>query len=444
MAQYLGSSGWNVLQADDGETGLKLAREYRPTAVVCDLLLPRLNGFQICLLLRQEPELNQTRIVTISGRGYAANQQMALESGADEFMPKPVAPSELLAVLNRLVGGQPETSLRSLMEPNSETTTVKFWGVRGSVPVPGPATVAYGGNTSCIEVRGDNQIIILDAGTGIRELGRQLASEYKDSPLDLTILISHTHWDHIQGFPFFLPAYQSKNKISIRGYEGARARLAGVLAGQMESPYFPIALRELPGNIIIEELKDLNFSIGKVKIEAAFMNHPGICMGYRLFTSGGSVAYLPDNEPFYRPTGRDDDGSDPETPEDLTFAQSEDSKMVEFIQNADLLIMDAQYDAEEYQSHIGWGHGCVDDVVRLALKAKVKRLLLFHHDPSHDDQKVAAMTEHARQLVAASRSDLIVESAREGATYQLEKGGSKTERFRAARQLGKPLIKQER
>lgn len=276
----------------------------------------------------------------------------------------------------------------------------------------------YGGNTSCLEVRADGEVIVLDAGTGIRPLGIRLVEEFKDTPLELTLLITHTHWDHIQGFPFFLPAYEPKNRIHILGYEGAREGLASILSGQMESPYFPIGLKELPGHIAIKELKELEFKIGRVKVQAAFMNHPGVCMGYRLSTSCGVIAYLPDNEPFYRSSPHPDT-SFKRKDDAFEYAQVEDQKMIEFIQDADILVIDSQYDRDEYRLHAGWGHGCVDEVVRLALRAGVKRLFLFHHDPAHDDRKVSTMTEHARKLVSDSRSELIVEAAREGAEVQL-------------------------
>ena len=151
---------------------------------------------------------------------------------------------------------------------------------------------------SCVEVRADGEIIILDAGSGIRLLGLALDKEFGPRSMKLTLLISHTHWDHIQGLPFFSPAYNQKNLIRVLGYEGARAGLAKILASQMETPFFPVSLRELPSHLAIEELRETDFQIGKVEVRSKFANHPGICAGYRLFTSSGSIAYFPDNEPY--------------------------------------------------------------------------------------------------------------------------------------------------
>jgi phosphoribosyl 1,2-cyclic phosphodiesterase len=300
------------------------------------------------------------------------------------------------------------------------TTRLTFWGVRGSIPTPGPTTVRYGGNTSCIEVRAEGQIIILDGGTGLRPLGRQLITEFDNSPMELTLLLTHTHWDHIQGLPFFPPVYKEQNRLRILGYEGARHGLANILTNQMESPFFPIGLKEVPANVKIEELKEMSFDIGPVQVEACMANHPGVCVGYRLSTSGGSIAFFPDNEPHFGhchdPQFR---GSGDTTK--LEYARNEDRKIAEFVKGVDVLIMDSQYDLEEYKQHRGWGHGCIDDVVKFALKSDVKRLFLFHHDPEHDDAKIDSMVAYARNLVASEKGSLKVEAAREGATVDLKK-----------------------
>jgi len=439
MVSHLEKQGWRTLEADDGESGLELAKKHRPEAIVCDLLLHRTNGFHTCVALRKDLGLLTSSIVAISGRTYASNRQLALESGADEFLSKPFQMSELCNVLDRL---RDETTEGSPLAPSeNDPARVTFWGVRGSIPVPGPATAIHGGNTSCVELRADGELIVLDCGTGAHPLGAKLIEEFKDRPLALTILITHTHWDHIQGFPFFKPAYEAKNRIEILGYDTASAGLPRVLAGQMESPYFPIDLKELPANISVRQLKDLNFQVGDIGVQAAFMNHPGICMGYRFQTKSGSFAFIPDNEPFAF-TAPDATTHPSLAPEALAYARTEENHLLEFVRDVDLLIMDAQYDADEYPHHVGWGHGCVDEAVRTALQGNVKRLMLFHHDPSHDDDKLASMTAHARRMVAASKSSLIVDAATEGTELLLcrdEENGARRHRVpQTATPLGSP------
>jgi len=241
--------------------------------------------------------------------------------------------------------------------------------------------------------------------------------------MKLTLLISHTHWDHIQGLPFFTPAYNQKNLIRVLGYEGARAGLAKILASQMETPFFPVSLRELPSHLAIEELKEMEFQIGNIQVRSKFANHPGICAGYRLLTSSGSIAYFPDNEPYEQlklQLGSRDGISEDEARD---FATAERTKMVEFLRGCDLAILDTQYTDEEYAKHVGWGHSSLSSVVSLALDADVRQLLLFHHDPNHDDEMIDKIVERARALVAKSGKPLEVEGAREGAEILL---GAKT------------------
>jgi phosphoribosyl 1,2-cyclic phosphodiesterase/CheY-like chemotaxis protein len=413
IASLLKQNGWNVLEAEDGEAGISLAREHKPEIVVCDLLMPRCNGFQVCRAIRGTPELQGTKIVMISGRNYSTDKLNALEAGADEYLVKPLNSSDLRAALRKVTTAEFATEMQSRPKPPVAKADiggpprVQFWGVRGSIASPGPSTVFYGGNTSCIEVRADGEIIVLDAGTGIRALGLSLAKEFNGQPLNLTLLLTHTHWDHIQGFPFFVPAYNPKNTVRILGYEGARQGLAATLGTQMESPYFPVGLKELPGNITIEELRDMEFTVGKVRVQAMFVNHPGICVGYRLNTSAGSVVFIPDNEPFHRMRTKPG-AADAKV---LEFAEQQDKKLVEFIRDADVLIIDSQYDREEYEQRVGWGHACVDDVAELGTRAGVKQLFLFHHDPAHDDERVSRMLAHARQLAGDGTH---IEAAREG------------------------------
>ena len=297
LAELFTREDWKVLQANDGDAGVEMALRNRPELILCDLLMPKSNGFEVCRSIRAQ--LQPTKIIVVSGRDYAVDRTSALEAGADEYLLKPITWELLSSTIDRLLPEIPRRpEPKSVSERESVPARIRLWGVRGSIPVPGKSTVRYGGNTSCVEVRADGEIIILDAGTGIRLLGLALDKEFGPRSMKLTLLISHTHWDHIQGLPFFSPAYNQKNLIRVLGYEGARAGLAKILASQMETPFFPVSLRQLPSHLAIEELREMEFHVGNVEVRSKFANHPGICAGYRLATSSGSIAYFPDNEPY--------------------------------------------------------------------------------------------------------------------------------------------------
>jgi phosphoribosyl 1,2-cyclic phosphodiesterase/ActR/RegA family two-component response regulator len=418
LAGLFAREDWKVLQAPDGDVGIELALRNRPELILCDLLMPKSNGFQVCRAIREQ--LQPTKIIVVSGRDYGVDKISALQAGADEYLLKPLSWELLSRTIDRLL---PEIARQPKPTPSaaddSQLARIKFWGVRGSIPIPGKSTVRYGGNTSCVEVRADGEIIVLDAGSGIRLLGFALDKEFGSRSMKLTLLITHTHWDHIQGLPFFSPAYNQKNLIRVLGYEGARAGLATILASQMETPFFPVSLRELPSHLAIEELREMDFQIGKVQVRSKFANHPGICVGYRLFTSSGSIAFFPDNEPYEQLKLQLASRDGISEHEARDFAAAERAKMVDFLQNCDVAILDTQYTDDEYAKHIGWGHSSLSSVVSLALDADVHRLLLFHHDPSHDDQMIDKMAECARALVRKSGKSLEVEPAREGAEISI-------------------------
>ncbi len=415
VSECLAGRDWCVLEARDGQAGVDLVLKQRPTAVICDLRTPKRNGFQVCRLIREQPALKSTRIILMTVSRFANDRETAFAAGADDYLLKPIVPEELL----RMVSPNGEDVIPAVAEPTEEVivtgpTLVRFWGVRGSIPTPGRETSDYGGNTSCIEVRVGNQIIILDAGSGIRRLGQSLMKEVSEGGLSLTMLITHTHWDHIQGFPFFVPAYHPRVKIRILGYEGAVHGLRGALFEQMQSAFFPIGLNQMATHLTFEELGDMEFDLGAVKVRTMFANHPGICLGYRLLTPHGDIVYLPDHEAYERCEIERQKAEHETSAHGLEYARLQDEKVIEFLRDAEVVIADSQYDAIEYPSHRTWGHTCADDTVQLAVRAGAKRLFLFHHDPDHNDEKVAAMVERAQQEAGRNDGKTIVAAAREG------------------------------
>lgn len=287
---------------------------------------------------------------------------------------------------------------------------VRFWGTRGSVPAPGVSTVRYGGNTSCVEVRSGDSIAVMDCGTGARALGGSLLG--LGQPLRVNLMLTHFHWDHIQGFPFFLPIFLPGSVLDVYGSAGLERGLEEAMAGQMQYTYFPVRLADLMSRIVFHEVGESTFRAGDIAVESQFLNHTCPTVGYRLTARGRSVAYVTDHEPFWP--------HNPDLPLQEALVHPGDLRHVEFVRGVDLLIHDAQYTCEEYPAKRGWGHSTIEYVVDLAITAGVKQLALFHHDPPRTDDLVDGVLERAKQRVRLRGASLDVVAAAEGLTLELE------------------------
>ncbi len=276
---------------------------------------------------------------------------------------------------------------------------ITLWGTRGSLPSAGPENVRYGGNTSCVEVRGpEGELLVLDAGTGIRRLGRTVGDETKR----IDILLTHLHMDHIQGLGFFQPLYRPGLEVHIWGPSANGLDLEGRLAKYLSPPLFPVPLRDLPCDLTLHQVAPGEFAIGPLTVRADFVCHPGATLGYRIIEGTTSVAYLPDHEPALGASGLP---LDPEWTSGFDLAAG-----------VDLLIHDAQYTMAEYPEHVGWGHSAIPHALAFAAATGAKRLVAFHHDPSHSDNVLDALIEDARKQ-CRPRFELI--AGTEGATLQL-------------------------
>jgi phosphoribosyl 1,2-cyclic phosphodiesterase len=294
---------------------------------------------------------------------------------------------------------------------------VRFWGVRGSLPSPGPETCRYGGNTACVEVRAGGQLIILDAGTGIRKLGLALQREFAERPIQGTILISHTHWDHIHGLPFFAPAFVSGNRFTVYGCPDSPQHLEAIFSRQMETPYFPLMLSDLPGTLEFREIGEGEVQIAGVCIRSLFVTHPGLTLGFRIEVGNRSVVYATDHEPAQRGAP----SASPVDPIAALFGSGthQDRKLEQFAEGTDLLICDAQYTPAEFPAKAGWGHASTHDALELALRAGARRLAFFHHDPERCDDAVDALVAECRGLAARARSPLDCFAAQEGLEIEI-------------------------
>jgi phosphoribosyl 1,2-cyclic phosphodiesterase len=279
--------------------------------------------------------------------------------------------------------------------------SVRFWGTRGSIATPGPATERYGGNTPCTEIMVGAERLIIDAGTGIRELGNSLLAKSAGKPIEAHLLIGHTHWDHIQGLPFFIPAYLPSSRIHVYGVHGTTQPFKQVLEGQMAPAYFPIGMGEMAAKIDVNELTG-PFRIGEASLSYHYLNHPGITIGFRIETPRGVVCYVSDHEPYAKLSSKN------------AFTTRDDSAVADFVAGADLLICEAQYTDEEYAKKKSWGHSTFADVLALARRARARRLALFHHDPSHTDAMMDRLVGLCRQEAAQGSQPIDCFAAKEG------------------------------
>lgn len=283
-----------------------------------------------------------------------------------------------------------------------------FWGARGSVPTPGPGTVRYGGNTPCIQLQrgGDTGgMTILDAGTGIRRAGRDLVADLAHGTVSVDLMLTHTHWDHIQGLPFFLPLLDKGNHVRIRGPKQGEVDLESILRDQMRPVVFPVPLDMLAADLTVSHVQAGSFAVDGFAVRAMRMRHPGVTLGYVLEpTDGGqSIAFVPDNE---LSGGEYDVGA------------SWREEFVRFLGGTSVLVHDAMYTAEELPGFDGWGHSSHLEAVQIAHEAGVPTLVLFHHRPEHDDGTIDAMLDEARE--AAERlGGMEVQAAYEGMKLNL-------------------------
>lgn len=290
---------------------------------------------------------------------------------------------------------------------------VKFWGTRGSIPTPGFKTQRYGGNTSCVEIQIEDRLFICDGGTGLRELGKDLMERNAGKGVRANLLFSHAHWDHIQGFPFFTPAYLPDTQLKVYGAADAEHSMYELLSGQMTSKYFPVHFKDLGGHITAGHLEVGENEIDEVKVRFFRCNHPGGSVAYSFEYQGKKVVYATDNE-------LDQLVRNPTEARDVpTALRRLPRPMVEFCRGADVLIADGQYTDDEYPKYVGWGHSRASTTVDLASAADVQRLVIFHHDPMQNDAAVEAKVDACRERGLVLRSGVEAFAAREGVSLKV-------------------------
>lgn len=378
IATLLEGSGHTVACYVSPQQALLEAPSLQPDCILLDLMMPELDGFEVCRRLRLMPELDRTRIVVISGKSYEYDKRRVRQLGADGFIAKPVDARTFCA------------ELEGILQEFAELT---YWGTRGTLPVPGAGSLRYGGNTSCVTLQLPNEaLLIFDAGSGIKLLSDHLLAR-QTQRLTAKIFISHPHWDHINALPFFVPLYQQGNEIEILGPGQGDKSIRTILSGQMDDVYFPITIREFGARVFFRDLREETVDFGNFQVDTLLLSHPGNCLGYRVRWQDRTYCYITDNELF--PAGA------------LGHYPDYISKLAEFVAGADILTIDTTYLDEEYPRFVGWGHSSTRPVAELAARAGVKHLHLFHHDPGQDDAtidaKLAEAQAHLQQLGAITR-----------------------------------------
>ena len=395
ISHILQKKNLKVVSLNDTSKVLEFLNQTKPALVILDIMMPECDGISLCKLIKSQKALEETRIIMLSGKPFEADQEKAYEAGAEAFIIKNTS---LEAIGDQIV--------KLLMTK----IAVRFWGTRGSIPTPGPNTIKYGGNTSCVSIDfSGEKFVIFDAGSGIRELGNHLIKTQKK--IMSHIFLTHFHWDHIQGLPFFAPAFSADNRFSIYGCENQKTKLSKVLSDQMESSYFPVPLKKLGAILTFKPLTEGSYLIEDLTVKALYLNHPGNTLGYLITHRNKTIGYLTDNEftsgSIKKPKSNHASGDD------------YNLKIIHAMQGADLVIFDAQYTPEEYQNKKGWGHSHYENVLTIAMAAEIKKCVLFHHDPSHTDKDLDKIGIQCLEIIKRQGGSMDCIVAQEGLEIEL-------------------------
>lgn len=383
--ELLTKAGHQVSSLTSSTNAFNQILQLQPDCVISDLMMPGLDGISLYQEIRTLEKNKQPKFIVATSKLFEFDRKQAIEQGVDGYLTKPIIP---------------ETFVEDIFEILQPRMRIRFWGVRGTLPVPGKKTLRYGGNTNCVTLNfGKKHFFIFDAGTGIKELSNCLIKE-NNFPINAKIFISHPHYDHINGAPFFVPFYLQGNEFEILGASHHGISMEKLFSGQMDTIYFPITIKEFAAKLSFRSLQEESFYIDELEVQTILLNHPGQCLGYRIQHGKKSFCYVTDNELYLEDSPH--------------YNQHDVDRLIKFIEKTDVLVIDTTYMDDEYSRKVSWGHSSVSRIIDIADKAKVKKLCLYHHDPDQFDVDIDAKLKFAKELLKARQSKTRCVAPREG------------------------------
>jgi CheY-like chemotaxis protein len=418
------SHPYQLFTAKDGGECLNKLSEHEPDLVIVDLMLPLIHGIEILKKIKTDPRTRHVGVIILSGYAMIQNYHVALRDGANYFLEKPFEINHLFELIKLFfleeLKPAPFVGIASsvikkkdlyLPQINTSAPHIKFWGTRGSNPVSGPEYVRYGGNTPCLEVRSGQHLVIIDAGTGIRPLGNHL---YGDGPQEIHLIFSHTHLDHINGFPFFSPIYQPETKLHIYAPIGYEKTTREIFTEMLAYSYFPVRLDDIQAKISFKDLQEgLPFQIGDIEINTHYAFHPGATLCFKIQCGKKLFGYATDNEFLMGYHGPPKAIGKTHPLLDPYHAQ------IQFFKGCDFLIHEAQYTPLEYQDKVGWGHSSLANAAVLIKHCDVAEWVITHHDPKHSDQDLLKKVQMQHDVLNAAKIECRVRMAFDGCTIPL-------------------------
>jgi CheY-like chemotaxis protein len=392
LKRHKSASTYVIESAKSGFECLSKIEAFNPDLILIELMLPQIHGMEILRKIKSDPRTNQIGVILTTAHLMIQNYQSAIKLGSAYFLEKPFEPTEVFSLFKRFFENKlqpaPFSGKESVMDGkhcylpkmHSSTSYIKFWGTRGSNPVSGPDYARFGGNTSCLEIRHGHDLIIVDAGTGIRPLGT-IISETK--PKNIHLLISHTHWDHLAGFPFFTPIYDPDCQITIWTPIGFEKTTRELFTEMLAYAYFPVRLDDIQATLIFKDIHEgVPFQLGHIDVNTHYAYHPGATLCFKFGINKVTFGYATDNEFLMGYHGN------PYLIGKNHPLLTPYRSMIKFFSDCDFLIHEAQYTPIEYQKKVGWGHSSITNATALILHSAVREWVITHHDPKHTDQDI--------------------------------------------------------